>query len=236
MASKISVTIDGKKIEAEQKQTILDVCKKSGVDIMTLCYLDGLSTVGACRLCLVEVEGSNKLLPACTTALEPNQKIQTNTEKLKQYRKMTLELFFSERNHICSVCVANNNCDLQSNAQKAGVDHIRFPYIFPDCHTDASHEKFVIDHNRCILCTRCVRVCDEVEGAHTWDIMGRGHEARIISDFNQPWGESSTCTSCGKCVDVCPVGALWPKEASTGHVAKHPEKIANLVEKRKHHQ
>ncbi|MBI4970723.1 MAG: bidirectional hydrogenase complex protein HoxU [Candidatus Omnitrophica bacterium] len=234
MSTKYSVTIDGKTVEAGPKQTILDVCKTAGVDIMTLCYLEGVSNVGACRLCLVEVEGTQKLLPACTTTVAPNQKIQTNTDKLKQYRKMTLELFFSERNHICSVCVANNNCQLQNLAREAGVDHIRFPYIFPEAHTDASHKEFMMDHNRCILCTRCVRVCDEVEGAHTWDVMGRGYQSRIISDFDQPWGDSSTCTSCGKCVEVCPVGALWPKDAMLGHLKKSPEMVTELVHKRKH--
>ena len=79
---------------------------------------------------------------------------------------------------------------------------------------DATHERFVIDHNRCILCTRCVRVCDEIEGAHTWDIMGRGTEARLITDLGTPWGESTTCTSCGKCVQVCPTGALFEKGRS----------------------
>jgi bidirectional [NiFe] hydrogenase diaphorase subunit len=124
---------------------------------------------------------------------------------------MILELFFSERNHICSVCVANGNCELQSLAQELGMDHVNVPYLHPKLPVDASHERFVIDHNRCILCTRCVRVCDEIEGAHTWDLMGRGINARVITDLNESWGESESCTSCGKCVHVCPTGALSEK-------------------------
>ena len=88
-----------------------------------------------------------------------------------------LELLFAERNHVCSVCVSNGHCDLQSLAEKLGMTHVHLPYRYPKLHVDASHERFVVDHNRCILCTRCVRVCDEIEGAHTWDVMGRGIDA-----------------------------------------------------------
>jgi bidirectional [NiFe] hydrogenase diaphorase subunit len=227
-----NVTIDERPVQAEPGQMILSVCKQAGIDIPVLCAFEGLSTVGACRLCLVEIQGSNKLLPACITAVAPGQVIQTQTERLKKYRRMTLELLFAERNHICSVCVANNNCDLQDLAHSLGMDHVRFPYLFPSLGLDASHEKFVMDQNRCILCTRCVRVCDEVEGAHTWDVMGRGTTSRIISDFNQPWGDSDTCTSCGKCVEVCPTGALWPKEATSGRLEKSPETITELIKAR----
>ena len=90
---------------------------------------------------------------------------------------------------MCSVCVSNGHCELQSLAQHLGVDHIRFPYVYPKLPVDASHNRFVLDQNRCILCTRCVRVCDEIEGAHTWDVMGRGSECLVITDLAQPWGE-----------------------------------------------
>ena len=89
---------------------------------------------------------------------------------------MILEMLFAERNHVCSVCVSNGHCELQWLAQQLGIDHIRFPYVYPKLPVDASHSRFVLDQNRCILCTRCVRVCDEIEGAHTWDVMGRGSE------------------------------------------------------------
>lgn len=233
MAVKLPLTIDDKPLEAEAGKTILEVCREHGVDIPVLCHFEGLKDVGACRLCLVEVEGTAKLLPACTTKIAPNQKIKTNTEKLKKYRRLTIELLFAERNHICSVCVANNQCELQELASDAGMDHVRFPYLFQNCRLDASHPKYVIDHNRCIMCTRCVRVCDDVEGAHNWDVMGRGYQARIISDFNQPWKESVTCTSCGKCVSICPTGALWPKSATQGQLEKCSESIVELLKKRK---
>ena len=123
-------------------------------------------------------------------------------------------MLFVERNHVCSVCVANNNCELQAHAQALGVTRFELPGLDPLVGVDASHDRFVIDHNRCILCTRCVRVCAEIEGAHTWDVMGRGADARVVTDLGTPWGESATCTSCGKCVQVCPTGALFEKGRS----------------------
>jgi bidirectional [NiFe] hydrogenase diaphorase subunit len=118
-------------------------------------------------------------------------------------------------------------------ACSVGMDHVRFPYLFQKCNVDASHPKYVIDHNRCIMCTRCIRVCDEVEGANNWNVMGRGFKVRVIADFNQPWGESSTCTWCGKCLNVCPTGALWPKYVSQGELKRFPESVTELVEKRR---
>jgi bidirectional [NiFe] hydrogenase diaphorase subunit len=162
------------------------------------------------------------------TRVAEGREVVTNSEVLVTYRKRLLELFFSERNHICAVCVSNGHCELQSLAQTLQVDHIEVPYRHPRLPVDASHERFVIDHNRCILCTRCVRVCDEIEGAHTWDVMGRGINARVITDLNQPWGESESCTSCGKCVHVCPTGALVEKGRSVAEMTKRRQFLPYL--------
>jgi len=233
MPEPIPIQIDGRELRVEPGRTILAVCQENGIDIPTMCYMEGLSTVGACRLCLVEIVGSPRLFPACTTPVAPNQIINTQTEKLRNYRRMLVELWFAERNHVCAVCVANGNCELQELGYRVGMTHVRFPYLFPDCRVDASHRQFVLDHNRCVLCTRCVRVCDEVEGTHCWDVSGRGHHTRVISDFNEPWGDATTCTSCGKCVQVCPTGALWSKDASIGRLTKSPETVVDLVAKRR---
>ncbi|MFZ1529886.1 MAG: 2Fe-2S iron-sulfur cluster-binding protein [Ferruginibacter sp.] len=229
----ITVTINGQKINATAGKTILEICKENGIEMLTMCHLKGITDIGACRLCLVEIEGVSRLLSACTSKAADQMVIHTNTEKIKRYQRITTELFFAERNHMCAVCVANGNCELQSLGYKVGMDHIRYPHLFPQCETDTSHDWFVIDHNRCIMCTRCVRVCAEVEGAFNWAVKNRGYQVRIISDFDTPWGESSTCTSCGKCLHACPTGAIWPKAIVQGQLNKHPEMIGELMEKRK---
>jgi bidirectional [NiFe] hydrogenase diaphorase subunit len=223
-----TLVIDGHDVSARETETILDAAQEQGIFVPTMCHLGGLSEVGACRLCLVEVAGSNKLLPACVTRVEEGMVVNTHSERLDHYRRTLLELFFAEGNHICSVCVANGHCELQWMAQQLGMDHVRVPYVAPRRQVDASHERFTFDPNRCILCTRCVRVCDEIEGAHTWDVMGRGIASRVITDLNEPWGSSSTCTSCGKCVNVCPTGALVMKGKAVGEFVKRPEFLPYL--------
>lgn len=227
-----TLCIDGTDVSARADQTVLDAAREAGISIPTLCHLDGLSEVGACRLCLVEVKGSNRLLPACVTRVEEGMEVTTQTERLKRYRRMILELLFAERNHICSICVSNGACELQSLAQSQGLTHIEFPYRNPSLSVDASHERFTMDHNRCILCTRCVRVCGEIEGAHTWDVMGRGVQARVITDLDQPWGTSTSCTNCGKCVQVCPTGALFEKNKVGTGAQKNPNFLSYLTEMR----
>jgi bidirectional [NiFe] hydrogenase diaphorase subunit len=206
-----TLQIDGVECAGSAGQTVLEVAREHGIAIPTLCHLDGLCDIGACRLCVVEVKGSAKLLPACTTQVADEMDVETATPRLQGYRQTIIEMLFVERNHVCAVCVANNHCELQARAEGLGLTHLDLANVNPKLDVDASHERFAIDHNRCIMCTRCVRVCDEVEGAHTWDVMGRGIDARVVTDLGMPWGDSPTCTSCGKCVQVCPTGALFEK-------------------------
>ncbi len=216
------LVIDEQEVSAHAGQTILEVARENDIHIPTLCYLEGLSNVGACRLCLVEIKGSSKLTPACVTTVQEGMEVSTNSERLTRHRRTILELLFAERNHICSVCVANGHCELQSLGQELGLTHVRLPYRNPDLPVDASHERFTADHNRCILCTRCVRVCAEIEGAHVWDVMGRGVNCTIITDLHEEWGKS-TCTRCGKCVQVCPTGALFDKSKIGSEHPKYPD-------------
>ncbi len=222
-----TLIIDDQEVSARRGQTILEVAREHDIHIPTLCHVEGLSNVGACRLCLVEIKGSNKLLPACVATVFEGMEVVTNSERLRRHRRTILELLFAERNHICSVCVSNGHCELQTLAQEQGLTHVRMPYRNPQLSVDASHDRFTADHNRCILCTRCVRVCAEIEGAHVWDVMGRGINSIVITDLHQDWG-SSTCTRCGKCVQVCPTGALFEKSKIGTDNPKNPDFLPYL--------
>jgi bidirectional [NiFe] hydrogenase diaphorase subunit len=231
-----TLTLDGKPVSAREDETILDLCREQGVPLPTLCHLEGLSAVGACRLCLVEVKGSPRLQPACTLRAEEGMEITTSSERLRRYRRQIVELLFAERNHVCAICVVNGRCELQDVAYAVGLDHVRYGYRHPPAELDASHTRFMVDQGRCILCTRCVRVCDEIEGAHTWDVAGRGAGSRVITDLAKPWGKSDSCTSCGKCVQVCPTGALFEKIQPAGGREKHREFLTYIKNAREKKQ
>jgi bidirectional [NiFe] hydrogenase diaphorase subunit len=158
--------------------------------------------------------------------------IKTDSERLQKYRRMTLELLLAERNHVCAVCVANGHCELQTFAWSLGIDHVRYDYAFPKWSVDDTHRLFGMDHNRCVLCTRCVRVCWHIEGAGTKNVSGRGRNARIITDLNQPWGQADSCTSCGKCVQSCPTGALFHKGSTVAEMERDRSKLEFIVNAR----
>jgi bidirectional [NiFe] hydrogenase diaphorase subunit len=235
MAAK-TLKIDGKQVSAAEDTTVLAAATEAGIKIPTLCHLEGVYDVGACRLCLVEVAGTAKLQPACTTLVAEGMEVVTDSARLRTYRRMTLELLFAERNHVCAVCVANGRCELQTLACEHGMDHVRYEYLFPRWSVDATHPRFGLDHNRCILCTRCVRVCWHIEGAGTKNVAGRGAKSSIIDDLNQPWGDSDTCTSCGKCVLSCPTGALFNRGSTVGEMERDRSKLEFIVNAREKKQ
>ena len=231
-----TLQIDDKMVTGLSGETIFSVAWENGIHIPRLCHVGGLSDAGACRLCLVEVEGQKKLQAACLTRVEEGMVVRTDTGRLREHRRLIVELLLAERNHVCAVCVSNGDCELQDLAAELGIDHVRLRYQFPALSVDTSHERFGLDHNRCILCTRCVRVCDLVEGAHTWDISGRGAKSVIISDLGEPWGKSESCTDCGKCVQVCPTGALFEKGSGVGEMRKNRSFLKYIVTAREKHQ
>jgi bidirectional [NiFe] hydrogenase diaphorase subunit len=216
----VKLKIDGVEVEVPEGTTILNAAKDNRIDIPTLCNLEGLTSYGGCRLCLVEITGSPKLFPACTTPVSPGIEVTTNSDMLREYRKMAVQLLLSERTHICSVCVANDHCELQSLANQLGVDHTMFERNWTKEEIDSTHDFLVIDRNRCILCTRCIRVCDEIEGVHTLDLKLRGKDAQVIMDLDNQWVNSCSCTSCRKCAKVCPVGAIYIEGEPVSHTKR----------------
>lgn len=232
MPSQISVRIDGELCTAAEGQTIFEVAEANGKAIPSLCRLVGVSSPGSCRLCLVEVGGADRLVPACTTPAQRGMAVTTVSDRLNRHRRLTLELLFVERNHFCAVCVSNGHCELQALAASLGVTFVRYPYNSPRLSVDVSHPRYVLDHNRCILCTRCVRVCAEVEGANVWEVSSRGIYSRIVSDLKDDWGKAANCTACGKCVQACPTGALAEKGFAVHEMVKDGDKISRLAGQR----
>jgi bidirectional [NiFe] hydrogenase diaphorase subunit len=228
----ISARIEGELVTAREGQTILEVARAHGKAIPTLCHMEGITPAGACRLCMVEIAGTQRMVPACTTPLQEGMSIRTKSAALTQYRRMAVELLLVERNHVCSACVSNGACELQAMAQLLGVTHVRYPYSNPSLPVDMSHPRFVLDHNRCILCSRCVRTCAEIEGAHVLEVAFRGVKARVICELSSQWGEADGCTGCGKCVQACPTGALMEKGRTALDARKNPSIPAQLTRKR----
>ncbi|MBN1875068.1 MAG: molybdopterin-dependent oxidoreductase [Anaerolineae bacterium] len=213
--SEVHLKINGQDVVAESSQTVLEAALAAGIDIPVLCYHPALESWGACRMCLVEIKGMRGLQTACTCPVAEGMEVETETDAAVKVRKFVLELLFSERNHYCMYCQMSGNCELQDAAYRYGLDHFTYPRPYEKLEVDASRKYFIMDHNRCILCTRCVRACSDIAANHTLNLRGRGSETMVMADLNVPFGESS-CVECGTCLQVCPTGALIDVRSAYG--------------------
>jgi formate dehydrogenase major subunit len=209
----VRVTIDGVEAAVPANVTVLEAAQLAGVEIPTLCDHPSIEPIGACRICLVEIEKQRTLQPACTFPVFEGMVAHTRSDKVVEARQFILNLLFSERNHFCMFCQMSGSCELQDLAYEYELDHWKFDRPMPKFPVDASRVYFVMDHNRCILCRRCIRVCDELVGNGTLGLKNRGAETMITADLDVPFGESS-CISCGTCLQVCPTGALMDRASA----------------------
>jgi len=230
--AKVTLTIDGVETTVEEGTTVMAAAASIGITIPGLCQYEGLSTHGACRLCMVQLNGTPKPKPACATPVAEGMDVHTTTPRIQAHRKVMLEMLFAEGQHVCAVCVASGHCELQTLGADVGVDHYAFDPPDTRLGIDQSHPYLGYDPSRCVLCTRCVRTCAEVEGAFTWGLAGRGREVHLITDLGTPWGESTTCTGCGKCITVCPTGALFPRGTSVAERIPKRALVPNLTARR----
>ena len=206
----VSLIIDNKKINVSDNTTILTAASINGINIPNLCYLEGLNEIGACRVCLVEVEGVNRLVTACNNKVEEGLVIHTNSPKVREARRTNVELILSQHESKCAICARSGNCRLQELANDLGI--INIPYK-----ENLSHAKWTLDfplvrdYEKCIKCMRCIQVCDKIQGLNVWDMSNTGSRTNVDVSGNRKI-EDANCSLCGQCITHCPVGALRERD------------------------
>jgi len=209
----VKVEIDGLPATVKAGTSILRAARESGVDIPKLCATDSLKPFGSCRMCLVEIEGRNGYPASCTTPVEAGMKIRTQTSALSKLRRNVMELYISDHPLDCLTCSANGDCELQDMAGAVGLREVRYGFDGEnhlDAPTDTSNPYFQFDASKCIVCSRCVRACDEVQGTFALTIQGRGFESKVSASISEDFLDSE-CVSCGACVQACPTATLVDK-------------------------
>ncbi len=204
-----TITIDFKDVPIEKEKNLLELIRKAGIELPTFCYHSELSIYGACRLCMVEVEGMG-LVPACSTPPAPNMRIKTNTEEIRKLRKIIVELLLANHSQNCHTCQKNATCQLLALARRLGITKIRFKNQNKDLPVDESSPSIIRDPNKCVLCGDCVRICSEVQTVGAIDFAYRGAKTVVIPSFGKDLAKVE-CVDCGQCARVCPTGALMPK-------------------------
>jgi len=204
-----TLTIDGRTVAIEGERNLLELVRKAEIDLPTFCYHSELSVYGACRLCLVDVEGRG-VMGACSTPPEPGLKVKTTTAEIREIRRIAVELLLANHDQQCPTCPRSSNCQLLSLAQRLGIKKVRFKPVHEPVPLDESSPSLVRDPNKCVLCGDCVRVCSEIQGIGAIDFAHRGHDVSVMPAFGKQLGDVE-CVNCGQCASVCPTGALTPK-------------------------
>src|SRR6266851_3659899 len=209
----VTLTIDGKQITVPEGTSIMRAAMEAGTQIPKLCATDMVDAFGSCRLCLVEIEGRAGTPASCTTPAVSGLVVHTQSERLKKLRKGVMELYISDHPLDCLTCAANGDCELQDAAGEVGLRQVRYGYAGEnhlDLPCDESNPYFTFDPSKCIVCSRCVRACDEVQGTFALTIAGRGFGSKVAASQDESF-LASECVSCGACVEACPTGALVEK-------------------------
>lgn len=206
----LQLTINGQQIEVSPGTMLLDACRQAGADIPTFCYDPDLKLAGSCRMCVVDVQGRRNLQASCVTPCENGMVVDTESEKTVEARRIVLELLIARHKLECMVCEKTGNCKLQEYCYRYGVKESRFAGEQGHFAMEDPNPFIERDYDKCIMCTRCVRACEEITGAQAINVKERGHHAKISTIFDGKLADS-TCVFCGQCVMVCPVGALTSK-------------------------
>lgn len=212
MENKIPLNIDGRDVEAAPGQTILEVAREHGIYIPTLCHYEKTTNVGACRVCVVEVEKARSLVASCCMPVSPGMVIKTDTPKVRASQRLVVELLWASGDHNCLTCEQNGACELQNLVYWLGIEKPRFNIDPPGYGIESTNTMIQRDLNKCVLCGRCIRVCNEIQVNEILDFSRRGHRAKVGPAFDTDYIDSD-CYFCGECVDACPVGAITFRQA-----------------------